>query len=156
MGSIEINTATDESLVPFLTEPPDAGPKIPLTNLAHSGHIGLGMMLRIVDLDKALVFRPARGARGNLTLQLTDPDLPGNEAPRTLSFDGKRSRIEQGKQAKPRLRAGIDVFSQIWFGAVSAVHARNIGAIECDPASAQLLDQAWYGPAPHLGLLNGF
>ena len=155
IGTIEIYRPRDNSLVPFLHNWTSATPPTELYRVNHMGYLGWGMMVRITHLEKALAFRPARGVRGSLTVELTDPVLEANQRPVTVRFDGSKARIARNARGH-RVRADIRVFSQIWFGAVAATQARALGQLECNAQAAEMMDRAWYGPTPFLGPLNGF
>ena len=155
-STIEIYRSRDESVVPFLRNWAGATPPLSLHRVAHTGYLGWGMMIRITDLERALAFRPGRGVRGSVAVELTDKDVPENEEPVTVQFGPRGAKTKRGIHSKSRLKAPVSVFSQIWFGAMRASHARAMGEIECSKETAEMLDRAWLGPAPFLGTLNGF
>jgi predicted acetyltransferase len=156
IGTIEIFTSHDRSLVPFLRDPSRDDRRPELRHLTQTGYLGWGAMARITHMEKALAFRRGRGVKGTLTVELTDSHLEANREPVTVMFTGKGAKIVRGKRSRNRVRADIGVFSQVWMGAVSATHAREMDELDCSADTASLLDRAWFGPAPYFGPLNGF
>jgi hypothetical protein len=156
IGTVELFTSCDRPLIPFLRDPARQGPGVELYDYSQTGYLGWGAMARITHLERALGLRSGRGARGGVTVELTDPHLAANEEPVTVTFTGKGAKIARARRSRNRVRATVGMFSQIWMGAVSASHALEQDQIDCSAATAELLHRAWYGPAPYLGPLNGF
>jgi predicted acetyltransferase len=156
IGVVELYTSRDRSLIPFLRNPAEAGARVELRNYGQTGYLGWGAMARITHLERALVFRSGRGAKGTFTVQLSDPHLAANEQPVTVKFTGTGAKIDRSTPSRNKVRASVGVFSQIWMGAVSAKQALEMDEIECSAKTAELLDRAWFGPAPYLGPFNGF
>jgi predicted acetyltransferase len=153
---IEMHVPPEASWAPFLRDP-----NYELATAAHqqqtpAGYLGWGAMARVTHLERALGTRRGRPVRGAVTFELDDPLIPENRAPVTVRFGGPRLTVRAGAHSRSRVRAPIDVFAQVWLGAVAATHARRFGMLEASEEAARLLDAACFGPAPHLGTLNEF
>jgi predicted acetyltransferase len=119
-----------------------------------AGHLGYGAMLRLVDLKAALELLPlAPGARGELTLEASDPQLPQNaRAWRLLARDGRlHVRPERpgaaGSRALPRLSAPVEALASIVAGALSPVAAAEAGLVDDARGAAELLEP-WFRARP--------
>jgi predicted acetyltransferase len=154
-STLDLQQPRDESWAPFLRDPNYrlAG-DIPQQDAV--GLVTWGAMARIADLERALATRRARGARGSLTVEVTDPVIPENQEPMTVSFGPTRLKVARGAHARLRVRAPIGVMTQVWLGAVSASQARALDLLEAGEEAVRLLDAACLGPAPFLGTLNEF
>jgi hypothetical protein len=115
-------------------------------------------MGRITHWERALATRGGRGTRGSVTLHVRDPLLAENAGAWTLRFGGgpKAPAVRVGGGAPGSLHGDIEVWTQVWLGAVSALHAWRFGFLEGDERAARLLESAWFGPAPFWGTLNEF
>ena len=119
-----------------------------------AGHLGYGAMLRLVDLKAALETLPlAPGARGELTLEVSDALLPQNaRAWRLVARDGRMHvRPERpgvaGSRALPRLSAPIEPLAAIVAGALSPARAVEGGLVEDVRGAAEMLE-AWFRARP--------
>jgi predicted acetyltransferase len=153
---VEMHVPADTSWAPFLRDP-----NYELATALHQqqtpvGYLGWGAMARVTHVERALATRRARPVRGSVTFELDDPLIEDNREPMTVRFGGPRLAVRAGGRSRARVRAGIDVFAQVWFGAVAATHARRLGMLEASEATARLLDAAVFGPPPYLGSLNEF
>ncbi len=119
-----------------------------------AGHLGYGVMLRLVDLKAALEALPlAPGARGELTLDVTDPVLPQNaRAWRVQAREGRMLvRPERpgarGSRALPRLATPVDALASIVAGALSPVRAAEAGLVDDTRGAAAMLEP-WFRARP--------
>jgi len=156
-SSIEASLPADGSWLPFLRDPhfPSARSYF---QQEPAGLVGWGCMGRITHLERALAGRAPRPVKGSLVVHALDPVLPENDGPWTVRFGGSGSaaRVRRGAHASLSLRGEMDVWTQVWSGALSALAAWRFGFLDGDEDAARLLEAAWYGPAPFWGTLNEF
>jgi len=156
-SGIEVSLPADGSWLPFLRDP-----HFPATRSYFqqepAGLAGWGCMGRLAHLERALTMRAPRAVKGSVVVHAIDPVLPENDGPWTVRFGGAgaATRVRAGSQAALGLRGEMDVWTQVWSGAVSALAAWRFGFLEGDEEAARLLEAAWLGPAPFWGTLNEF
>jgi predicted acetyltransferase len=156
-ASIEVSLPSDGSWLPYLRDPYfPAGHSY--FQQEPAGFVGWGCMGRITHLERALAGRAPRPVKGAVVVHAHDPVLPENDGAWTVRFGGAGSaaRVRAGSHASLALRGEMDVWTQVWSGALSALGAWRFGFLEGDEAAARLLEAAWYGPAPFWGTLNEF
>jgi predicted acetyltransferase len=119
-----------------------------------AGHLGYGAMLRLVDLKAALEALPvAAGARGELTLEVTDTILAQNaRAWRVQAREGRlhvrpESPGATRNRALPRLHAPIEPLASIVAGALSPTCAAEAGLVE-DQRGAAAMIESWFRARP--------
>jgi predicted acetyltransferase len=128
-----------------------------------AGHLGYGAMLRLVDVKAALETLPvAPGARGELTLEVNDPQLPQNtRAWRLVAREGRLTvRPEPagatGRRARPRLTASAEALGSIVAGALSPVRAAEGGLVDDARGAAEMMEP-WFRSRPaFLHPMNAF
>jgi len=158
-ATIEVSLPPDASWLPYLRDP-----HYPPGRSHHqqepAGLVGWGCMGRITHWERALAARAGRGVRGSVVLHARDPLVRENDGAWTVRFGGGTRaasvRAGSGGRGSPVLRGDMDVWTQVWLGAVSAHHAWQFGFLEGDERAARLLESAWFGPAPFWGTLNEF
>jgi len=156
-SAIEVSLPSDGSWLPFLRDPHFPAVRSYFQQ-EPAGFVGWGCMGRITHLERALAARAPRPVRGSVVVHAIDPVLAENDGAWTVRFGGAGSatRVRSGSHAALALRGEMDVWSQVWSGAVSAHAAWRFGFLEGDEAAARLLEAAWHGPAPFWGTLNEF
>jgi predicted N-acetyltransferase YhbS len=156
-AGIEVSLPSDGSWLPFLRDPHFPAVRSYFQQ-EPAGFVGWGCMGRLTHLERALALRAPRRVRGSLVVHAIDPVLPENDGAWTVRFGGNSSgpRVRAGSHAPLGLRGEMDVWTQVWSGALSAQAAWRFGFLEGDEEAARLLEAAWHGPAPFWGTLNEF
>lgn len=156
-SGIEASLPSDASWLPYLRDP-----HFPVARSYFqqepAGLVGWGCMGRLTHLERALAMRAPRAVKGSVVVHAIDPVLPENGGAWTVRFGGagQATRVRAGGHAGLGLRGEMDIWTQVWSGAVSALAAWRFGFLEGDEEAARLLEAAWYGPAPFWGTLNEF
>lgn len=108
------------------------------------------IMGRIVDVEPFLRgYRFASGVRGTLTLDLTDPVLPWNQRSVTLALDGGGAALVEGP-APGRAALSIGTLTTLLLGYRRASELYDLGRIETDAATLELLDRAVIARKPYI------
>ena len=102
-----------------------------------------GFMLRVVHLPAALAGRryPA-GVEAEFVVQVEDRQLPANGRPLHVRIANGEARVTSSA-ASPQVRCAMDVWSQLYAGAMTAEQARTVGALEGDDAICAALTAAF-------------
>ena len=156
-STIEVSLPSDGSWLPYLRDP-HYPPGRSHFQQEPAGLVGWGCMGRITHWERALAARGGRGARGSVVLHVRDPLIAENDGAWSVRFSGggKAPVVRSGGRGALVLRGDVEVWTQVWLGAVSALHAWRFGFLEGDERAARLLESAWFGPAPFWGTLNEF
>lgn len=110
-------------------------------------HVEIEWMLRIVHAECALQDRGwPRGFRGLLELDLDDETLGANSGRYRLSLEDGNARVETGGAG--RIKLNERSFAALYSGFRSAAELAQCGELHADPASLELLQSAFAGPAP--------
>ena len=110
----------------------------------------MGPMFRLLDVRAAWEQRRiATGPPFALALEVTDAQLPENQARWRLALDAGRVAVERDREADITLRLDIATLSRLFIGAVPPTAALEAGLLECDrPDRLPLLDAALVLPEP--------
>jgi predicted acetyltransferase len=128
-----------------------------------TGHLGYGAMLRLVDVKAALELLPlAPLARGEVVLEVTDPQLPTNARAWRLTAREGRLLVRparpgaKGSSTLPRMVAPVEALAAIVAGALSPVRAAEGGLVE-DARGAAAAMEPWFRSRPaFLHPMNAF
>jgi predicted acetyltransferase len=92
-----------------------------------------GPMMRILDVRAALERRErwAPVAPVRFGLHVLDEQVPENEGPFGVEFDGSRAVVKRGSEG-PLLRLPVHVLAQVYAGELSVREALMLGLAECD------------------------
>jgi len=126
-------------------------PRAPTTDairslIAIAGEVGVGAMLRIVDVPAALAGR-GFAADGALTLRIADAELLGGATTGTLRVARGRGVLGPERHG-PSLTTDASTFAQIYAGAVSATQAARYGRADASDADALSLADELFAVAP--------
>jgi len=104
--------------------------------------------LRLVDVDTALRRRTYRGAAGSVSIQVTDPVIPGNNGAWRVSAEGAERTDDP-----PDLSVGIETISAAYLGGPSWTALTGTGAVDVrNPEAVTLADTLFASrPLPHCG-----
>lgn len=143
----------EESFHMALKDPRDLERPILSGLVSRAGQFGLGSMIRVLDVKAALESRNNyNNAAGRVLLKLRDGQIDENNGSFLLSLnDGKPIVSKEDDAQAPTVGMSIDVFSQLYAGALSAKRAHMLGLIETASADGvELLDRAFRLPKPFL------
>jgi predicted acetyltransferase len=127
-----------------------------------AGHLGYGAMLRVVDVKTALEALPlAPHARGEVTLEVDDPQLPQNSrAWRVTARDGRLQvrgeKSARGGRALPRLSLSVEMLAGLVAGSLSPVRAAEGGLIEDTRGAAEMVEPWFRGRPAFVYPMNAF
>jgi predicted acetyltransferase len=110
-----------------------------------------GPMFRLLDVDGAWAARRVRpGPPLTVELEVTDPQIPGNEGRRVLTLaDGEVRVAPEGGAADLRMSIGIEPLSRIYIGALTPSAAVLSGLATVDqPELSTWLDALLAVPRP--------
>jgi predicted acetyltransferase len=149
---------------PFLLESPQnlrPGPEIGL--FADTGNLGMGAMLRLVDVKLALESIPVSPhAKGEVVLEVDDAVLPQNaRAYRVAARDGRLKvrpeAVRPGARVRPpRLTVTSDMLGPLVAGTISPACAAEAALIGSTGGGAETIER-WFQTRPaFLYRLNGF
>ncbi len=116
--------------------------------------------LRILDLEACLAKTHLRGDSVRFNLELSDPVneiLAGEKGWTGIAGDyvitlGEESSAKSGTEKNlPTLKASVNAFSRMWFGARPASNIAITGELEADESLIRDLDDVLRLPRPHFG-----
>lgn len=115
-----------------------------------------GPMLRILDLPAALHAREQwpQGEPFAFSLRVRDPELPANEGPWRVDFDGARVSCTPLRAGEPEVELTAPELAQLYAGELGVGGAVHLGRARCT-ADARRID-ALFGSARTLRLLDEF
>jgi predicted acetyltransferase len=148
---ILLRALPSQRLADWISEPRLPHGSAPSWNLwAPAATLMMGTMFRILDVNAAWSLRTAHpGADFAATFDVTDAQLPENNARWTIAFDAGRITIERDKTADAILRMNISTMSRIFIGDLSATAACTAGLLTCDRSDLlPKLDSALALPEP--------
>lgn len=130
-------------------------PRAPTTDsirslVAIAGDVGVGAMLRLVDVRGALGGR-GYACDGELTLRITDAELTGGATTGTLVVSHGRGSFGPARPG-PSMTTDAVTFAQIYAGAVTATQAARYGRAECSDGDALDLADRLFATAPFFTL----
>lgn len=147
----EVITTAEERLDLRLANPRSGGAIKGQISRLFGPKVLYGATARVVDVPAALRARGAGGgASGTFRLEVEDPVLPENRGPWAVTIDGGRFEVEAAGSAGPVARTDVGTLAQIYLGYVRASAAREIGILDADAETAELLDAAFAGPRASL------
>ncbi len=128
-----------------------------------TGNVANGLMLRLTDVKAALEMWPlSTQARGEIAIEVDDPQLPANARPLVVSAKEGRMKVgfESARTARkrrlPRLSVPADVIGPLLAGTLSPVRAAECGLLESAGGAAEIVEH-WFRARPaFLYQLNGF
>ncbi len=136
------------------------GPEIGL--MADTGNLGVGAMLRVVDVKGALeTFPVAAQGRGEVVLEVDDDVIPQNaRAWRVSARDGRlRLRPESGRGGSPRLPrlgVGADLLGPLLAGTLTPTRAAEAGLVSSAGGAAEIVEPWFRARAAFLHHFNAF
>jgi predicted acetyltransferase len=130
---VHYDASPDERFTHRLAEPRTPGFHPARFLWAPVARIIRGPMMRMVDVRAALEKRVRWGPAAPLGfgLHLIDEQVPENEGPFEVEYDGSRVAVKRGN-ARPQLRMPVAAFAQVFAGELSVREALNLGLAECD------------------------
>ena len=145
-----------------LADASNANGEFKLGVIRSTGHLGYGAMLRLVDVKGALEVLPiSPHARGEVTLEVSDPLLPSNARGwRVTARDGRllvRPERQSGRgRALPKLSAPVGALASIVAGTLGPQRAAEAGLVEDARGAAEIMEP-WFRARPvYLHPLNAF
>ncbi|MEW6734886.1 MAG: GNAT family N-acetyltransferase [Acidobacteriota bacterium] len=155
--SIRYWASPSEAFHYILNDPRDVKQPMLASMVSRAGQYGFSYMLRVLNVEQALIMRPNyHHLNGSICFQILDEQIPENS--RRFRFTLTEGQptinlVEDREMAQVHL--GIDIFSQLYAGAITASRAHFLGLLEIkDTASVPLtlswLDQAFSLPKPFL------
>jgi predicted acetyltransferase len=141
---IRYDALPEEQFAHRLTDPRVPGYRPARRLWAPVAHVIRGPMLRLLDVRRALTERRTWGAAPAFTmgLRVRDPELPANEQPLTLAWDGSGVRVHADSlTADVSVHTDAATFAQIYVGELSVSDAGRLGLAEVlgDTAGADAL-----------------
>ncbi len=117
----------------------------------YSQKVGLGWMLRVIDVKKALLGRMNYNATNlDVTFIIEDSFLPENSGSYTFILNDGKPVVNQEK-SKYQIKLDIATFSQLFVNYLTFTDAAKIRKLEVnDPAILACLDQAFSLPEPQM------
>jgi predicted acetyltransferase len=148
----------DEGFHFMLNDPRDAKQPILDGLVSRVGQYGLSYMFRVLDVAAALSARPNyNNANGSISFQISDHQVAENHGGFRLTLaDGKPQVTSPVNDAPINeqiacVTLSIDIFSQLYAGALSASRAYFLGLLETDNVDAlNWLDDVLRLPPPFL------
>lgn len=113
-----------------------------------SPRIERGMMLRVVDVGRALGSLPAPRGAGCLRLEVADEVMKGNPGIWEVEWGGGRLEIRRSREAA-RLRLDVRALAQLVSGYLHPRVAVTDGLVEGEPEEAERLASLGGGRPPH-------
>jgi predicted acetyltransferase len=105
-------------------------------------------MVRLIDVPKALEARGyPQGVRAAVTLDVADPDLPGNHQVMRFEVAEGRARVTPGGGGGV-VRLDIGTLAAVYTGWLSARDAVRTGRLEGDRDDVAALEASFGGPKP--------
>jgi predicted acetyltransferase len=152
--NIRYRASRNEVLHYLLTDPRDQlQPTLPATLGSRAGQLITSYMLRVLNVAAALQARPSyHQLNGQINFKITDPQLSeNNQIFGWRLTNGKPEVVTGGISQAPQLELTIDLFSQLYAGALRATQAAFAGLITLPHLEVgQWLDQVFHLPAPAL------
>ena len=128
------------------------GPEIGL--MADTGNLGVGLMLRVVDVKLALeAFPVGTQGRGEIVLEVEDDVIPQNaRAWRVSAREGRlRLRPESGRSGGsprlPRLSVPANLLGPVLAGTITPTRAAEVGLISSAGGAAEIVEP-WFRARP--------
>lgn len=146
---------TDEAFHYLLKDPRDLQHKILSGLFSRTGQYGFGYMLRILDLPTALkTHTNYNGITGSVVFQVRDDQIPENNGFFKFTLtDGQAtvSALDGEKEGDATVKLSIDLFAQLYVGALTAERAYFLGLMEVsDESVLPWLTNAFRLPRPFL------
>lgn len=136
----------------LLKDPRDVQQPILSGLVSKVGSYGLGYMMRVLDVEKALKVRPNyNNVTGTATLQIHDEQIPENNGKFQLTLLNGKIEVSRVNVKNACISLSIDVFSQLYSGALSLERANFLGLISVnEPSVVEWLNDALKLPKPFL------
>jgi predicted acetyltransferase len=151
--TVRYRARTDERFHYILNDPRDAGRPILNHLISCAGQFGTSYMARVLNVAAALSARPNyNDATGTVCFKIRDEQVEENNRSFRFSLNGGKSEVTVGEDiGSSTLSLSIDLFSQIYSGAITIERAHFLGLLEAaDPKALTWLDKAFRLPQPFL------
>jgi predicted acetyltransferase len=120
--------------------------------VSKTGNYGLSYMLRVLHIEETLKSRTNyNNVTGTVTLEIEDEQIPENNGTFQLTFLNGKIEVSRVKIKNACIKLSIDVFSQIYSGAISLKKADFLGLVSVNqPSVVEWLSEALKLPKPFL------
>lgn len=152
------DAAPDENFSHRLADPRPPGYGTARSLWAESARIIRGPMFRLVDIGRAFSLRADWGPAEpfELSLVVSDPQLPDNEGAWRLAFDGQRAAIRRAPPGPAGLRVDAPALAALYAGELSVSDAVRLGQARIEGDTAANTLDAFFRPASAFRLLDEF
>jgi hypothetical protein len=121
--------------------------------MSDTGNLGMGLMLRVVDVKLALeAFPVATQGRGEIVLEVEDDVIPQNARTWRMSAREGRLRLRPesgrgGSPRLPRLSVGADLLGPMLAGTIAPTRAAEVGLVSSAGGAAEIVEP-WFRARP--------
>jgi predicted acetyltransferase len=153
ISTVRYRARSDEGFHHVLNDPRDVRHPILGGLQSRTGQYGISYMLRVLDIEAALTARSNyNNVTGAVSFKIRDEQIEENN--RSFRFtltDGKPEAVAAQESHIPCISLSIDLFSQLYSGAITAERADFLGQLETtDRDALKWMDRAFLLPKPFL------
>ncbi len=145
--SIRIPAAASDALQFLLTNPTDASKQSLFGLFPLGAKIGYGYMMRVIDVQSALVQRKFLPSHSEISFRIADGQIAENNKVFTIALDGDTHTVST-KPAATIIDIPVSTFAQLYCGYLSFTTAQQLGILAPQP-DLSFLDCVFAVPPPH-------